>query len=211
MHLSLNGISYTFIPIKDFRAAHDLPPEFGMALFETKDYCGMGQIDSAGSSLNRVRAAVLEAIPVQLSLSQWLSFLPDLTRLFENQLHAINDQVGLRIGEIDFAIGGFSDALQTYAYALLGSQQSGTPLPVFHVVYADWLNSHARVFAHEYPYLLDGQACRVQVVAHAYGRVGLLLHTIQNVYALYDPALACPAEGFMAALLNEVAGRMVRQ
>jgi hypothetical protein len=211
MHLTLNGITYAFIPIKDFRAAHDLPPDFGVALFEVKDYSGMGRIESAGSSLNSVRTAVLEAIPVQLSLSQWRSFLPELTHLFESQLHTINDQVGLSMGEIDFAAGGFSDALQTYAYALIRAQQSGAVLPAFPAVYADWLNSRARVFAHEYPYLLDGQVCRVQVVAHAYGRVGLLLCTAESVYALYDPALACPAEGFMAALLGEVAGRMVRQ
>lgn len=213
MRLTLNGIHYAFIPIKDFRAAHNLPPEFGVALFEIKDYSGMGRIDEAGVALNGLRATLLAALPDSdtLSPTQWLSFLPDFTRLFEHQLHTINDQVGLRVGEIDFAVGGFSDALQAYLYALIRAQQAGSTLPSFHSVYADWLNSHARVFAHEYPYLLNGQPCSVQVVAHAYGRVGLLLHSTESVYAVYDPVLACPAEGFMATLLTEVAGRMVMQ
>lgn len=210
MRLTLNDHDYIFIPVKDFRAAHDLPSEFGVGLFEPKDYSGLGRIDNAGTALNTARAAMLEAIPAQLPLLRWSSFLPELTRLFEYQLRAINHQVGLKDVEIEYAVSGFSDALQAYLYALLNAHATHLPAPTFHTVYNNWLNSTARLFAQKYPFSLAGETANVQIIAHAYGRVGLLIHTASTTYAVYDPALACPAEGFMTTLLAEVAERMMR-
>src|SRR5262245_64156367 len=96
MLLTIDGQPREFTPIKDFRAAHDLPPEFGVALFEPKDYAGLGRIDRAGAELNGVRAALLDALPTQIKAPSWLSFLPDYARLFEAKLYEINAQVGLK-------------------------------------------------------------------------------------------------------------------
>ena len=209
MNLTLNGIAYTFIPIKVFRATHNLPPEFGVAQFELKDYSGLGRIDTAGTALNSVRAAVLEALPMHQSAVQWLTFLPQLTDLFADQLQTINEQVGLKQVEIEYAVAGFSDSLQAYAYALLQANSAKVAPPPFHMVYGDWLNSTARVYAQEHTFFLNNEVVNVQIVTHAYGRVGLLIQTPSTSYAVYDPALACPAEGFMTVLLIEVAERMV--
>lgn len=207
MQFTIEGIPYDFIPIKVFRAAHQLPTTFNVALFESKDYAGLGRIDAAGAALNQLRATVIAALPKQLLPLNWMSVLPDITHLFEAQLYQINDQVGLRDVEIEFAVAGFSDALQAYAYAFAYANTTHTPLPDFQAVYTEWLNGTIKIFSQKHSYLLVDESCTIQVIAHAYGRIGLLIHAA-DTYAVYDPLLVCPAEGFMTALLTEVAAHM---
>jgi hypothetical protein len=208
LRLTVEGVPYTFTPIKTFRAAHDLPPDFGVSLFAPKDYTGLGRIDRAGAELNAVREAVLAAAPEKRSALQWLAALPDLTRLFQEKLTEINGQVGLKEVEIEYAVAGFSDVCQAYAYALVQAQAAHLPSPDFRTVYTDWLSDTMKVFAGHHNYAHRGQQWMVEVVAHAYGRMGLLVHMGEAVDAVYDPALACPAEGFMSVLLGDVAARM---
>jgi hypothetical protein len=115
--------------------------------------------------------------------------------------------VGLRDVEIEFAVAGFNDALQAYAYAFAYANTTHTPLPDFQSVYTEWLNGTIKIFSQQHSYLVDDQTCTIQVIAHAYGRIGLLIHAAET-YAVYDPILACPAEGFMTTLLTEIAGHM---
>lgn len=204
MQLTIEGITYNLITIKEFRALHHLPPTFNVNLFENKDYAGLGRIDSAGEALNQLREVLITALPARIPPLEWLGIIPDLTHLFEQQLYGINDQIGLRDVEIDFAVAGFSDALQAYAYAIVYAASTGTPLPTFQMVYTEWLNGTTRLYAEQHTYLLDDQPCTVQIIAHAYGRMGLLIHANQT-YAVFDPMLACPAEGFMTSLLTEIA------
>lgn len=206
MQLMLEGTLYNFIPLREFRAHHNLPPDFGISTFEHKDFTGLGRIDEAGAALKSVRAELLTLLPAKLSPSGWLTFLPRLTHHFQQQLERINIQVGLKDVEIEFAVSGFSDALHQYAFALLRAQSA--PLPDFHIVYAEWLNTTARVFTHHTTTIINNQSWNIRVVAHAYGRVGLLIEAGDHIYPVYDPALACPAEGFMTGLLSEIAARM---
>jgi hypothetical protein len=207
VRLTIEGISYDFMPIKDFRAIHHLPTTFNIALFESKDYAGLGRIDSAGAALNQLRTTVMEALPAKVMPLSWLSILPEITRLFEAQLYQINHQIGLRDVEIEFAVAGFHDALQAYAYDFVYAVSTHTSLPDFQAVYGEWLNGTVKAFAEEHSYIVGDQACTIQVIAHAYGRIGLLIHAGET-YAIYDPALACPAEGFMTQMLLEVAAHM---
>jgi len=207
VQFTIEGIRYDFMPIKDFRAIHQLPSTFNIALFESKDYTGLGRIDSAGAALNHLRAAVIAALPDKVLPLNWLSVLPEITRIFETQLYQINDQIGLRDVEIEFAVAGFNDALQAYAYAFVYANSTHTPLPDFLTVYSEWLNGTVKAFAQEHTYIVGDESCTIQVIAHAYGRIGLLIHASET-YAVYDPALACPAEGFMTQLLIEIATHM---
>jgi hypothetical protein len=207
VQFTIEGIPYDFIPIKAFRAAHQLPTTFDITMFESKDYAGLGRIDAAGAALNHLRTAVIAALPAHVLPLNWLSVLPDITHLFEEQLYQINDQVGLRDVEIEFAVAGFSDALQAYAYAFAYAHTTRTPLPDFQAVYTEWLNGTIKIFTEQHSYLLDDESCTIQVIAHAYGRIGLLIQAA-NTYAVYDPLLACPAEGFMTTLLTDVAAHM---
>ncbi|MEO8611999.1 MAG: hypothetical protein ABI690_29145 [Chloroflexota bacterium] len=219
MYLTIDGSPRQMIPIKDFRATHNLPPDFGVAYFEPKDYDGLGRIDHAGAELNSVRTAMLDALPQFMPARNWLTFLPDYARLFESQLYGINAQVGLKDVEIEFAVAGLSDVCQAAAYALLRfdspSLRSGEGAGgwgsknFFHAVYNQWLDNSLKVFTQIYPYARADENWQVQIFAHAYGRAGLVIHRSQVTYYVYDPALGCPAEGFMAALLGEIAARML--
>ena len=202
MRLSVEGETRPFTPIKAFREAHHLPPEFAVALFEPKDYSGLGRIDQAGTELNSVRAAVLAAIPAGLTLQAWMSFAPDLTRLFTDQLYAINPSVKLHDVEIEFAAAGFADVVQAVIYAHLRAQKSDPP--PFEAIYGEWLDQTARVSQTVHRY----NGWQVQIITNAYGRAGLIIRAADETFYVQDSSLGCPAEGFMAALLAEVAARI---
>ena len=203
MRLTIEGRAHVFTPIKSFREAHQLPPEFGVALFEPKDYSGLGRIDQAGAALNGVRMAVLAAMPTTLSRQEWLGLIPELTRLFTDQLYAINAKVKLHDVEIEFAAAGFSDVCQAVVYAMLRARNE--TLPPFEAIYGEWLDQTARVSQTVHRY---GE-WQVQIVTHAYGRAGLMVQIDEETAYVQDGTLGCPAEGTMAALLAEVAARMM--
>ncbi len=204
MLLTIDGAPRQLLPIRDFRDAHDLPPDFGVAHFEPKDWTGLGRIDRAGAELNQVRAAMLDAIPTHMTPRSWLAFLPDYTRLFEQQLYDINPQVGLKDVEVEFAVAGLSDVCQAVAYALVRGGVN-----TFQAIYTDWLDSTVKIFTQIYPYTHHDHHWQIQIFAHAYGRAGLIVRTPETAYYVHDSALACPAEGFMASLLNDIAARII--
>ena len=185
--------------MKAFRAEQGLPPEFGVALFEPKDYAGLGRVDGAGAELNTVRAAVLGAIAPGLTLRGWLGFVPTLTDVFTAQLRGINARVNLRDVEIEFAAAGFADVCNAYVYALLRGDT-----PPFAAVYGEWLDGTTRVSQKRHEY----GGWQVRIVTHAYGRAGMIVSSDAATYYVADAAIGCPAEGYMAALLGEVAARI---
>jgi hypothetical protein len=201
MRLTIDGVRRDFTPIKAFREAYGLPPEFGVALFEPKDFTGLGRIDSAGADLNAARAAVLAAIPDRLPLANALAFVDDLTRRFTDQLYAINANVNLHDVEIEYAAAGFSNVLQAVVYAAFRAR--GTT-PPFEAIYGEWLDSSARVSQTIHTY----RGWKVQIVTHAYGRAGLIVRMDDDTHYVADSALGCPAEGYMGALLAETAARI---
>jgi hypothetical protein len=203
MRLTIDGIARPFTPIRAFREAHKLPPEFGVALFEPKDFTGLGRIDQAGAELSAVRTAVLAAIPARLPIQQWLGFAPELTHYFTSQLYAINTKINLRDVEIEFAAAGFADVCQTVIYAIMRAR--GDDPPPFEAIYGAWLDQTARVSQTVHPY----RGWQVQVITHAYGRAGLMVRAGAETFYVQDSALSCPAEGYMASLLAEVAARIV--
>jgi len=203
MRLTIDGVPRTLTPIKSFRETYHLPAEFGVSLFEPKDYSGLGRIDQAGAELNSVRAAVLAAIPPDLTLQQWLSFIPELTRFFTDQLYAINAKVKLHDVEVEFAAAGFADVCQAVVYARLRARD-GLP-PPFEAIYGDWLDQTVRVSQTIHPY----GGWRIQIVTHAYGRAGLIVQMGSDIAYVQDATLGCPAEGYMASLLAEVAARIM--
>jgi hypothetical protein len=137
-----------------------------------------------------------------MPLQRWLTFAPELTRLFTNKLYEINPKVHLRDVEIEFAAAGFADVCQAVIFALLRAQ--GSPPPPFEAIYGEWLDSTVRVSQTVHTY----RGWQVQIVTHAYGRAGLIVNRGDQIDYVQDATLGCPAEGFMAALLAEVAARI---
>ena len=127
MQLLIDGELQRFEPIKNFRESFDLPEDFGIATFEPKDYTGLGRVDTAGAELNIVRRAVLDAIPTEMPLHEWLQYLPHLSRLFDNKLHEVNPEIGLKSVEIEYAVSGFEDVIQSMVYAMIRARAEGDP------------------------------------------------------------------------------------
>lgn len=218
MQLMIDGQMRELIEIAAFRQQNDLPPAFGVALFEPKDSEGLGRIDHAasGEALNELRTAVLSGIPDKLALNDLMDFMPRLGNLFRVKLYEVNEVVGLRPVEIDFAAAGFDDVGQALVYALVRSHAGvrsrtrGASAVSFADIYAGWLNDTVRVSQTIHAYRApDGTLWRLRILNNAYGRVGLVAQTGDDTYYVRDVTLACPAEGFMSALLSAVAGRVI--
>lgn len=208
MRLIIEGEPRELEEIKHFREAHNLPPDFGVNYFEPKNYSGLGQITTAGAELNQLRAALVQALPQHMALENWLAFLPQLTQVFEEQLYAINQQVGLKDVEVGFAVAGFEDVCNALLYALIQARHSKTPPPEFSVIYMQWLTSSVRISQTVHRYQQHGHAWHVQILNDIYGRVGLRVQAADQTYYVHDAALRCPADGFMFGLLNAVAACM---
>jgi hypothetical protein len=208
MRLSINGQSLAFTDIREYRAQFDLPDDFCVAWFEPKDYAGLGSVEKAGAALNRVRSAALFAIPLAIKLNDLMTVVSQLSAVFQDNLYAVNDQARLRDVEVDFAVAGFADVCRDWAFALIKSDVDKSAPPIFAEIYGSWLGSTVRISTRQHEYAHLGAILRVQIVNHAYGRVGLSVTMGDHTHYVWDSSLACPAEGYMLALLDEVCERL---
>jgi hypothetical protein len=209
LRLVIDGVHREFMPIRLFRAAHDLPPNFGAALFEPKDYTGLGRIDGANSALQALRAEVLHAVSADVPLQAWLHEIDRLTAVFETTLTAVNGAIGLREPEIGFAASGFADVCRSFAFAALRAHAQRQPPPDFETVYNAWLSSTARISQTRHRYAHRDEAWSVQIVNHAYGRAGLIVVMPAQTAYVHDAALSCPAESYMRGLLADVCAQLM--
>jgi hypothetical protein len=209
LRLVIDGVPRAFMPIRLFRAAHDLPPDFGAALFEPKDYTGLGRIDGANSAMQALRAEVLHAVSAGAPLQAWLHEIDRLTAVFETTLTAVNGAIGLREPEIGFAASGFADVCRAFAFAALRAHALRQPPPDFEAVYDAWLSSTARISQTRHRYAHRNEVWSVQIVNHAYGRAGLIVVMPAQTAHVHDSALSCPAERYMRGLLADVCARLM--
>ncbi len=193
-----------FEPLRNFRARFGLPETFSVSSFQPKSYEGLGSIERAGADLNDLRRNVLAAVPSRIPVSHLFSAASELSDVFQREMERINPVIGLRDVEIGFAAAGFSDVLHAVAFAVTRASLSRSAVPDFESIYAHWLNGTARIASPVIEYTYGDQVWGIQVVAHAYGRVGLIIAAPETTYYVVDPVLACPAEGFMMALLRDV-------
>ncbi|MCS7069896.1 MAG: hypothetical protein NZM00_00200, partial [Anaerolinea sp.] len=151
-----------------------------------------------------LRAAVLAADRA-LATSDPLERCDALTQVFERELRRINPAIGLREPEIGFAVSGFSDVLRAWCYARVQAAALRSEPPQFTAVYGRWLHTTVRVSATVHRFAYKQQVWNVQIVTHAYGRFGLIMQDeARRTACIYDPRLACPAEGFMMRLLEDL-------
>ncbi len=208
VQLTIDGIPRTFTDLVTFRAEHELPDSFGLALFEPPDSAGLGRIDRAGDALRELRQRLLDGLPDALPLNGWMPVVTSLGEQFEETLRDLNRRVGLRAVEIEVAAAGFQDVCQSMLYALIRARVEGKPAPAFAEVYAEWLNSTVRISQTRHAYARPDKQWDVQVVSHAYGCAGLVIDAGEQTYYVHDPAQSYPVEGFMAELMAQVAARM---
>ncbi len=211
MHLTIDGHRREFIPLHTFRAQWGLPDGFNISRFEAKDW-SVGTVTASGSRLVLITHKVIEAVPSSITASELLSQVDMLVGIFRNLLEAVNEQIGLRQVEIDFAADGFQNVLRDVAYQLLRLSQTYAQDSSqirqrfdFSVIYQSWLDASARVFSTSHSYVHQGSRFEVRVVYYAYGRVGLEVRVDNQTYYVLDPTLACPAARYMEDLSQRVA------
>ena len=215
MQLLIEQHYQTLIPMPSFREQWSLPQDFGVALFEPKAWTDLGSIEGAGRELAMVRQRVAQAVLAPLKPADLIAVIETLTRYFEQELQAVNVQIGLRAVEIDFAVAGFQDVLQAAAYRLIQLVQIYRIEPGqikekfdFSAVYQTWLDDSVRISTtvHRYPH---GEIeFKVRVLNNIYGRVGLEIEVAGEKFYVLDMGLACPAASYMRGLCGEVAQRL---
>jgi hypothetical protein len=208
MQRQLNNRTIQLIPVTDFRAQYHLPESFGVNHFEPKDYTGLARLDAAGDALHQLKTRLLSRIPDTLSLPDLLSLVDSLQQHFETELRAINDRVGLREPEIDFAVAGFGDVLRMWTYRVIAWQTGNTDTPDFAAIYQTWLNDSTRLSQQQHEYEHQGDVWQVQILNDVYGRIGLRIDMLQQTVYVQDNNLACPAAGFMFRLLQDCTGHI---
>jgi hypothetical protein len=186
MQLRIDGEVKNFIPIKQFREVLGLPRTFGVNMFEKRDCSGLGRIEQASQDMGVVHKALLEAIPSDMPLEDWLDYLPHLSGLFQNKLHEISPEASLKSSEIDFAACNFEDICQQLIYAIIQSGSGGRALPRFQTVYETWLSTSTRVTGRAHTYIHRGAVWAVQIVRTAYGSFGLIVWTDSETYYVHD-------------------------
>lgn len=207
MEFKIDGVIRQFIPLKTYREMYRLPPDFHINRFEAKIYAGLGSIESAATELATLRANILQRLPNYTQPQAWLNHQPPLQVIFREELLAINHVVGLHEPEVDFAMAGFGDVCHQWIYALIYAQATKNTPPPFSAVYHDWLMNSLRVAQTRHAYIQADETWLIQVISHAYGRIGLQIQRGNEPIADYalDMRLACPAENFMDILLATVA------
>jgi hypothetical protein len=211
MRLLINNEDCLFTPLEVFRREHQLPDEFDINFFVRKDYTNLGRLEkaTAGAALNQLRSAVMAAVPATPPANGWQTVVPALKLVFEATLHEINDQIGLRLAEIEFASAKFADFLEQFAYAHLRYRLTGQEKPDFYSSYGAWINDSVELLFADYVYTHAGANWRIQLVSHVYGRIGFIVDSGDAIHYVYDPRLACPAEGFMTNLLRDITTRIL--
>jgi hypothetical protein len=215
MQLLIEQGYQTLIPLPSFREQWGLPQAFGVALFEPKASANLGSIEGAGRELGMVRQRVVQAVPAPLKPADLIVVIEALTRYFEQELQAVNVQIGLRAVEIDFAVAGFQDVLQAAAYRLIQLIQIYRAEPGqiaekfdFSAVYQTWLDDSVRISTTVHLYPHGEIEFKVRVLNNIYGRIGLEVEVAGEKRYVLDMGLACPAANYMRGLSGEVAQRL---
>lgn len=201
----LAGVAYDPVPIAAFRHAHALPKTFGVAYFQPKDFTGLASIDGAGAHLQHLRNELLGALPTTIARPLLLAQCEALAHDFAQRLQSINVHIGLRESELGFAVAGFSDFLQSWAFAQWRAYAQHQPPPTAAQVYAQWLSQSMRLEGSAHAYAHANVTWQVWVVHDLYGRAGLLVDTGTARHAVADPVYSCPANAFMQGLLCALA------
>lgn len=211
MHLLIDRERRDFIPATAFRLTHALLPTFCIAYFEPADGAPSGSSGwTKGTAAEQieVQQAVLDAIPAQLPLWGWSLALPPLVTLFQNKLDAAAPLLELNSDEIAFAVSTFSHVLQLYLHAMIHARVTGQAFPSFAELYMNWLDSTVTIGGAVYPYAHHSETWAVQVVSHAYGKVGLIVWTNAATYYVQDNAYNRRLQLFLETLLGEAAAHM---
>ncbi|MBA3531837.1 MAG: hypothetical protein H0T73_07960 [Ardenticatenales bacterium] len=212
MELLIENQRRTLEPLGTFRRQWGLPESFGVAYFEPKEWDGLGTMDGSREALATLQARVVAAVPALVKASDLLREVERLTALFHREFDEANAQVGLRDVEVEYAVAGFENVLQSVAshLVLLAYTHHADPEQIreafdFSALYHNWLDGTARVSFTVHPYEHGNHRFEVRMLNDAYGRVGMEVRVADEVHYVLDTSLACPAARYMKTLCETVA------
>lgn len=216
MQLIIDNHPRAFISLQTFRTRWRLPDDFTIACFEPKEWTGLGSVEGSGQALAAIKHCVLEVVPALVQVSNLMPLVGILSTIFRRELETANEQIGLRQVEIDFAVAGFHDLLQTIVYRLIQLVHMCQKDMVqvrsqfdFSEIYLTWLSDSVRIGTRVHTYVNGEQPFEVRIIYNAYGRVGLEVLAVDGErYFVVDMSLACPASGYMETLAEQVAQKL---
>lgn len=208
MLLIIDGQPRLFVPIRQFRRLNRLPDEFGIPLFRWKEQVAISGFAHMQDKLHEIRVAVLRTLFQGKGNLSWLSFALKLELVLRKRLLELTSDSELSRLEAEFTAACFGDLCATYVYSCLRARAGERSIPYFQSVYLDWLSETVRISQLVHCYVHDGALWRIQVVTHAFGRVGLIVDTAEDIHYVEDNEEASPAARFLVSLLVEVAAQM---
>jgi hypothetical protein len=212
MRLQIDGDWHELIPLTEFKTRFQLPPDFGISLFEPKDYTGLARLDQAGDALQRLQRETVVAVPEVLQWPKLFTVLDQVQQTFASTLDALNPSVGLRPVEVEFAVSGLGDLCQLFGYELMRIYALKQPLPqeLPHDLYQQWLNSSVRISSTRHAYRHDDAEWQIQILNTIYGRVGFIIHlAAKERFYVQDSLYTCPADAFMLRLFMQLSRKIV--
>ncbi len=197
-------------PASVYRQRHHLPETFGVAGLFPKDFNGLASTAASGAALKTLRAEVLAQTPAAVPDEPALAAaVIALGKAFRAALQRANSSVGLTDEQLEFAVAGFIDVLEAWRMALARSRRGGPP-PQFAHVYQAFVAGSQMPASAWLAYSHAGEAWQVRATADVYGRNGLEVRRPDAPpETIADPVYRCPAEPFMASLLEAVAQRLL--
>ncbi|GAB1420682.1 hypothetical protein MASR2M15_07930 [Anaerolineales bacterium] len=206
MRLVIDGQERELGSLAAFRQAHQLGAEFGIQSLSEKDFEGLAILDGHNHQhLGQIEGALMKAVAAQSEAEGLLDRVDTLQSLFQSSLLAINDEIGLKLVEVEFAEAGFGDMLRLYAYEMIRSRALKQAAPDFDVIYRRWLDDSVQLSTPPLRYPYQDEVWELQTIHTHYGRSGLKVRQANGqIDYLMDGRFACPADGFMQGLLRKV-------
>jgi hypothetical protein len=215
VQLTINDQPQKFISLQQFCRQWDLPDDFGMNFFEPKSWAGLGSIKGAGEAMMVMKDEVIDSIPEPIPIAGLFSVVDIVSQSFRYQLEMANQEIGLRLHDVGFAVAGFEDVMRDVVYQLMrlnhtyqGDLDQARQNFDFWSGYQSWLDTSVRVSSEVHVYQHAENTFDVRIVNHIYGRVGLEVRVDSIIYFVTDKSLACPGENFMEDLCREVTERI---
>ena len=82
----------------------------------------------------KFRDYVIDSVPNEIIVQDWLDYIDVLSSIFKQELYRININIGLRSQEIDFAVNGFSSVCSAVGFAVIRSKLTDFQLSKISIV-----------------------------------------------------------------------------
>ena len=206
--LTFAGQPRPLVAVETFRATHDLPERFGVALFESEaEKIAYHPIWSRQAILQALHEVLTTAVPAHIPLPQ-LNQLPQMLALiFQNELISRGGDTELLRDDVEQVATDLQNILEPAAYKLIelyyqNKQDKTVVAEKFDMlaIYQEVLDSTVQLSTAVFDYPHQDEMWQVQLIYTVYGTLGLHITTaVDTHHYVADLAHAFPAHQFLAA------------